>query len=241
MHYGAPVGILLLQRANDPFDRPFVPGSVGNASTWSVPARYKVMPGVDFSRIIGASADAAGSVVTQAAVELVREGARLITSNCGFMVRYQEQVRTAVDVPVLLSSLLLGPFLERMLPRGQALGIITAKASSLTPDLLRAAGTAPDPERVAIAGLEDAPVFARSFLTCDGDFDYDSVEKETVDAAIALVKQRPDVGMLLLECSELPPYAAAIQAATGLAVYDFTSMVEFFARGLIRKPFHGLS
>lgn len=31
--YGAPVGILLLERADVPFDRSFIPGSVGNAST----------------------------------------------------------------------------------------------------------------------------------------------------------------------------------------------------------------
>ncbi|WP_349643588.1 AroM family protein [Bradyrhizobium genosp. SA-3] len=64
------------------------------------------------------------SAVTQAATDLVREGAQLITSNCGFMIRYQEAVRAAVDVPVLLSSLLLAPFLERILPREKALGIL---------------------------------------------------------------------------------------------------------------------
>ncbi|MFB6462886.1 hypothetical protein [Bradyrhizobium tunisiense] len=238
--YGAPVGILMFERPRDPFDRPFIPGSVGNASTWSVPVRYKTMPGLSFERVLGPNAGDVAQIVAHAAAELVDEGAQLITSNCGFMIRYQEPVRAAVDVPVLLSSLLLGPFLERLLPRGKALGIITANASSLTPDLLTLAGLRTNSERVVVSGLEGAPAFSAAFLSCNADLDIAAVESETVGAAVALLETRPDVGMLLLECSELPPYAAAVQRATGIPVFDFTSMVEFFIRGLIRRPFTGL-
>lgn len=238
--YGAPVGILQLARVRAPFIRPYIPGSVGNASTWSVPVRYKVMSGLTFDRILGPDVGEVAPIVAQSATELVNEGARLITSNCGFMVRYQEAIRAAVDVPVLLSSLLLGPFLQRMLPQNKVLGIITASASSLTPDILAAAGLNANSERVVIAGLEDATAFARAFLSISGDLDVNAVETECVNAAVALLDDRPDIGMLLLECSELPPYAAAIQQATGIPVFDYTSMVEFFIRGLIRKPFNGL-
>ncbi|TIP07898.1 MAG: hypothetical protein E5X73_34590 [Mesorhizobium sp.] len=238
---GAPVGILMFERARDAFYRPLIPGSVGNASTWTVPARYMTMPGINFDRIIGPEASHAEVVVVQAAAELVREGAQLISSNCGFMIRYQDAVRAAVDVPVLLSSLVLGPFLERVLPQGKALGIVTARASSLTPDLLKVAGLPCNSERVAIAGLEDCPVFAGTWLTMSRDFDYDAVEKEIVGAAVNLLARRPDIGTLLLECSELPPFAAAVQRATHLPVYDFTSMIEFFAHGLVRRPFSGFN
>lgn len=235
--YGAPVGILQLERGQDPFDRRFIPGSVGNASTWSVPVRYKTVPGLSFSRLIDGET---GPAVAEAARQLVREGAQLITSNCGFMIRHQESVRAAVDVPVLLSSLVIGPFLERMLPRSKALGILTASASLLTVNLLQEAGLSADSQRVAIRGLEDAPAFAATWLTGARDLDVETVETEVVDAAVALLKDRPDIGILLLECSEFPPYAAAVQRATGVPVFDFTSMVEFFVRGLIRRPFNGL-
>ncbi|WP_347710848.1 hypothetical protein [Bradyrhizobium sp. CB1650] len=239
-YYGAPVGILMFERPRDSFDRPFIPGSVGNASTWSVPVRYKTMPGLNFSRILGPDVGDVAEIVARAAAELADEGAQLITSNCGFMIRYQEAVRRAVDVPVLLSSLLLGPFLERLLPRGKALGIITAKASSLSPDLLELAGLRTNSERIVVSGLEDAPAFTTAWLSCNGDLDMAAVESETVDAAVTLLQTRPDIGTLLLECSELPPYSAAVQRATGLPVFDFTSMVEFFVRGLIRRPFTGI-
>lgn len=237
--YGAPVGILQLERFPGPFLRPYIPGSVGNASTWSVPVRYRTVPGLQFDHILGQRAGEMAPAVVQAATDLVREGAQLITSNCGFMIRYQEVVRTAIEVPVLLSSLLLAPFLERMLPPGKALGIITANSRSLTPDLLEAAGL-PNSKRVVVAGLEGTCSFAAAFLNASADLDVSSVETETVNVAVALVGDQPDIGMLLLECSELPPYAAAVHRATGLPVFDFTSMVEFFINGLIRMPFKGI-
>ncbi|UVO30441.1 hypothetical protein [Bradyrhizobium arachidis] len=235
--YGAPVGILQLERPRDPFVRPFIPGSVGNASTWSVPVRYKTVSGLSFERVI--AGDLAPAVI-QAALELATEGSQLITSNCGFMIRYQEMVRDATDIPVLLSSLSLGPFLERTLPRNQALGIITASSSLMTPNLLESAGLPPNSRRVVIRGLEDAASFAAAFLTATGDLEVSAVETEIVDAAKDLLNDRQDIGILLLECSEFPPYAAAVQRATGIPVFDFTSMVEFFVRGLVRRPFNGL-
>ncbi|MVT55902.1 hypothetical protein GPL17_36570 [Bradyrhizobium yuanmingense] len=239
--YGAPVGILLLDRASttDPFDRPFIPGSVGNASTWSVPVRYKTIPGLTFSKLLAPDEDYELAAV-RAAVELVREGAKILTAHCGFMIRYQDAIRAAVDVPVLLSPLLLIPLLGQMLPRNKAVGIITANSSSLTPELLRAAGVAGKFDRIAVAGLEAAPCFAAAFLHAGGNLDVSGVEKETVDAVVALLDSRPDIGALLFECSELPPYAAAVQRATGIPVFDFTSMVEFGIGGILRKPFTGI-
>lgn len=202
--------------------------------------RYKAVPGLRFEQLLGPNAEELAPAVIEAAAELARDGAQLITSNCGFMIHYQEALRAALDVPVLLSSLLLAPFLERMLPRGKALGIIAASASSLTQPLLEAAGLSPNSNRIVVAGLEHASSFAAAWIKCSDHLDVKAVETETVDAAVALLTGRPDIGMLLLECSELPPFAAAVQRATGVPVFDFTSMVEFFVGGLIRKPFNGI-
>ncbi|WP_128931966.1 hypothetical protein [Bradyrhizobium zhanjiangense] len=240
--YGAPVGILMVQRAvtDDPFDRFYPPGSVNNACTWSVPVRYKPMPGLTFPKLQVPNNAATESIAVQAAIELAREGASLITANCGFMVRYQEAVRAAVDIPVCLSPLLLAPFLEVMLPPNRSVGIITAKAPGLTPDLLNASGISRESERIVIGGLENSPAFAAALLTASGNLDNAAVEVETVEVAMELMRRRPDIGALLLECSELPPYAAAVQRATGVPVFDYTSIIEFFVQGLVRRPFHGI-
>ncbi|WP_192178654.1 hypothetical protein [Mesorhizobium amorphae] len=241
--HGAPVGILMLDRMPGPGIRPYIPGDTGNATTWSVPVRYKTVSTLNVTRIFGPDGEALTSAVVQAAAELVSEGAQLITSGCGYLIRYQEAVRDAVDVPVFLSSLLLAPFLEMMLPRDKALGIIVASKTVMTQQgLLKATGLGANiGRRVVVAGLEDTPVFAATFLSGKGDLDVSACEKDLVDTAMALLNDRPDIGMLLLECGNLPPYAAAVQQATGgIPVFDFTSLIEFFIGGLIRRPFTGL-
>lgn len=237
---GAPLGILMLERIGGE-NRPFIPGDTANASTWSVPVRYKVMPKLNTTRIFAADDAEMTSVAVQSAKDLVLEGAQLITCVCGYSIRYQKAVRDAVDVPVLLSALLLAPFLETMLPRNKTLGIIVASKSMLTRDMLEAAGLQGSIEpRIVIAGLDNAPGFTANWCRGEGSLDVSATEKEVVDAALALIKDRPDIGMLLLECGVLPPYAASVQRATSLPVFDHTSMVEFFVGGLKRKPFTGL-
>ncbi|RWD25874.1 MAG: hypothetical protein EOS34_33180 [Mesorhizobium sp.] len=93
---------------------------------------------------------------------------------------------------------------------------------------------------MVVFGLDDAPVFAGFFLEPYGDLDVEAVQADVVNAILNLQKDRPDIGMLLLECGGLGPYAAAVQEATDLPVFDYTSMVEFFVGGLTRKPFTGL-
>ncbi|KGT73225.1 hypothetical protein MA20_45650 [Bradyrhizobium japonicum] len=238
--YGSPVGILMLERMGSGV-RPYIPGDTGNASTWSVPVRYKTVPGMNVARILGPKGAELTSAVVHAATELVREGVQLITCGCGYSIRYQEAVRKAVGVPVFLSSLLLAPFLEKMLPPGKALGIVVASKCSLTQDMLETAGLRANiADRVVVAGLEHAPVFARTWIESEGDLDVSAVEADVVNAAVALLDDRPNIGMLLLECGDLPPYAAAVQQATGIPVFDYTSMIEFFIRGLVRRPFTGL-
>lgn len=127
-----------------------------------------------------------------------------------------------------------------MLPHDKALGIITAKSVFVDSEVLKATGVPASFERLVIAGLEDGPRFAAAFLTYSHDLDVGAVVKETLDAAVSLVNNHRNVGMLLFECSELPPYAAAVQRATSIPVFDFTSMVEFVVGSLIRQSFIGL-
>lgn len=231
--FGAPIGILLLDDA-----APMIPGSMGHAGTFSQPPRYRTMPGVTFERIMGPDAAECEPDFVAAAVALANEGAEMITSNCGFNARFQHAVSAAVDVPVLLSSLLLAPFLESMLPKGKTLGIMAAlSAKRITAEFLAAANLAPCSDRIVVGGLEGASEWKRFFREWETDFS--EISSEVAEAARAFVRRRPDIGILLLECSELPPYAAAVQRATGLPVFDFTSMIEFFVAGLRRTPFGG--
>jgi hypothetical protein len=40
------------------------------------------------------------------------------------------------------------------------------------------------------------------------------------------VARRPDIGALVLECTNMPPYADAVRRATGLPVHDLTTLLR---------------
>ena len=45
---------------------------------------------------------------------------------------------------------------------------------------------------------------------------------------------------MLLECTELPPYADAIRAATRLPVLDAITIVDFFHAAVSENPYFGI-
>ena len=85
----------------------------------------------------------------------------------------------------------------------------------------------PSLDRIVIAGLADAPAFTRPILEDRGPLDVARAEAEVVAVAERLVRAHPELGALLLECTNLPPYAAAIQRSTGLTVWDVVGLVRW--------------
>ena len=99
-----------------------------------------------------------------AAKELAALGADGITTNCGFLSLYQKQLAASVAVPVATSSLMQVPFVERLLPPGKRVGILTVSARSLTADHLRAAGVDPG---VPVIGTDGGREFTRVLIGND--------------------------------------------------------------------------
>ncbi len=69
------------------------------------------------------------------------------------------------------------------------------------------------------------------------DMDLHLAEKDILDAGRDLVGRHPEVGAVVLECTNMPPYAAALQAALGLPIYDIYSMISWFQLGLRPRSF----
>src|SRR6516225_4745697 len=146
--YGARVGILMLETRF-----PRVPGDMGNAETWPFPVLYKIVPGASPRRVVCDKAEGLLDEFLDAASELVRLGADGITTTCGFLSLFQRQLAAHVGVPVATSSLMQIPFIERVLPPGKRVGVLTVSAANLTEDHLLAAGAVP---ATPFAGTEDA-------------------------------------------------------------------------------------
>jgi len=225
--YGFSVGILMLDTRF-----PRIPGDMGNAATFPFPVRYLRVPGADPDRVVRRGARDLLPAFVEGARALEREGVGAITTNCGFLARFQSELAAAVAVPVFTSSLLLVPLVHRMLAPGRRVGILTVDASSLTGDHLTAAGITPAIP-IAVAGLETEKEFTRVLLGDELILEVDAARAEHVRVAQRLVTEHPDVGAIVLECTNMPPYAADIQRTTGRPVFDIVSLVTMVHGALI--------
>jgi Asp/Glu/hydantoin racemase len=223
--YGAPLGILMLDARF-----PRVPGDMGNATTWPFPVLYRVVRGATPERVVLQGAAGLLAEFLTAAEDLVAAGAEAITTNCGFLSVFQQQIAAHVGVPVATSALMQAPWIQATLPPGKRVGIVTVSAATLTPMHLQSAGV---PGDTPIEGTEDGKEFFRVLIRAEKeDMDVALAEQDVVEAGCRLVAGNPDVGAILLECTNMPPYAQAMQEATGLPVFDIYSMITWFHAAL---------
>lgn len=216
--YGVRVGILMLKTTF-----PRIAGDVGNAETWPFPVQYKVVEGTSAESIVRRlDPQRFLQPFVDGARELEAMGVGCITTGCGFLILLQGQLQAAVGVPVLTSSLLQVPWVAAWLPPQKKIGILTFEADSLTAAHLAAASI--DPARVRVRGLQGT-AFHKTILEDLDTLDVEQARDDHVDVAVQLVEDHPDVGALVLECTNMPPYASAIREATGLPVFDLTTMV----------------
>ena len=157
-----------------------------------------------------------------------------LTTTCGFMVLFQQELAAEFPVPVFASSLLQLPFIERALRPQDRVGILTADAGNLR----RSICTAPAAmsARLTVYGLENGPFFREAIFSGSGRLEIEKVAAEVVAQARRMVTADPAIRAILLECSNLPPYAAAVQEAVGLPVYDFVTMLHHVRAALVRIP-----
>jgi len=195
---------------------PRVPGDIGNPATFDFPVRLRTVRGASPQRVVRERDPALLQPFIDAGRALVDEGATAITTSCGFLVLFQRELQAALPVPVWTSSLLQLENLQRA-------GVITVDAASLTADHLRAAGALAD---TPIEGLSVGCEFRRTLLDDQPALDIDDARAETVAAALRLVARRPKLSTIVLECTNMPPYADAVRAATGRAVLDITTLLR---------------
>jgi Asp/Glu/hydantoin racemase len=228
--YGAPLGILMLEARF-----PRIPGDMGNGQTWPFPVLYKVVSGASPEKVVLNGARGLLPDFIEAAKDLVRLGAEAITTNCGFLSLFQKELAAAVAVPVATSSLMQVPWVQSTLPPGKRVGIVTISGSTLTPAHLEAAGV---PLDVPMIGTEGGREFFRVLIKAEkDDMDVSLAERDIIEAGKALVERHPEIGAIVLECTNMPPYAAALRAEVGLPVYDIYSMVNWFHAGLRPRVF----
>lgn len=227
--YGAGLGILMLDTRF-----PRIPGDIGNAATWPFPVQYKVVPAATPDIVVRGDAGPFLDAFVAAGRELVAMGCDGIATNCGFLVLFQEDLSDQLGVPVASSALLQGSMIERTLPKGQRLGVLTISAETLSPAHLMAASLPPD---TPIVGTGAASHFTTYVLDDRPEIDFAQARADNVAAAERLIKENPEIGAILLECTNMVPYAADIRRATGRPVYSIYTYLLWFHAALLPRRF----
>ncbi len=213
------LGVLMLDTR---FPRP--PGDVGCAASFAMPVRHAVVRGASPRRVVREADPALLAPFIDVGRALVREGAAALTTSCGFLARWQRELQAALPVPVWSSSLMLLPELGPMRP-----GVVTVDAAAFDADLLRGVGADPT---TPLQGLDPASALVRTLLEDLAELDEAEAERTTVAAAEALCARHPEVGAIVLECTNLPPYAEAVGRRTGRPVHHLLDLVHARWQGL---------
>jgi len=227
--FGANVGILMLET-----QFPRVVGDMGNALTWPFPVQYRVVRGATPDLVVRNDASLLTQLFIDAAKDLVASGADGVTTNCGFLALIQKELSQAIGVPVAASSLMQVPWIQAMLPADKRVGILTISKDSLSDKHLKAASIMLD---TPIGGTVPNSEFSSGILNDRLTLDFDQCRKDNLAAAENLMKLHPNIGAIVLECTNMVPYAADIRKQTGVPVYSIYSFVSWFQAGLMPRRF----
>ncbi|MDE4303018.1 aspartate/glutamate racemase family protein [Phaeobacter gallaeciensis] len=227
--YGATVGILMLET-----QFPRVHGDVGNALTWDFPVQYRVVEGASPDRVVRNDPSDLAERFIEAGHDLIRSGCDGITTTCGFLSLIQEEVKSALGVPVATSSLMQVPMVQRLLPAGKRCGVLTISEEALGPEHLAAAGAPPD---TPVVGTDGGRCMTRDFLGDKPTIDFAACRLDMIDAGLGMMQSYPDVGAIVLECTNMVPYARDLRKVTGVPVYSIYSFINWFQAGLLPRHF----
>lgn len=218
--YGSGVGVMMLDTT---FPRP--PGDVGNARTFDYPVYYEVVEGADPVRVVREQDPELLEPFVEAARDLVDRGAVAVTTGCGFLLMFQDELADRIpDVPLFTSSLLQIPLVKSMIASDQKIGVLSADEGSL--DRIDHHVLTENADRLVYEGVADSGSFQDVIIDqTDPHLHLDEVGEDVVAAATRLTREH-DVGAIVFECTNLRPYVDEVQAATGLPVFDYLTLTD---------------
>lgn len=227
----AAIGILLVKTQ---FRRYL--GDIGNQSTWPFPVIYQVVDAATPDKMGQLDSQDLLQPFKQAAEQLIARGAIGLTTSCGFLSYYQQELAAWSPVPIVTSSLLQYATISRMLPAGKKPLILTFNGAALKGDYLKKVGI---PEDAYVVGLPQDSVFVQSILGNETEGEWTQLEQEVLLTAKNALERYPDTGALLLECTNISPFSASLRRQFGLPVFDIVTLVNTFSLSLNPPVYDG--
>ena len=228
-YYGVAIGILMLETYFERFN-----GDIGNGQTWPFPVQYKIVRGASPAKVTNLTQHDLIGPFKQAADELIAEGCEGITTTCGFLSLYQDELTAHCSVPVATSALLQVPMVARILPKGKRPGILTFSAESLTRPFLEKAGVDP---ATPVIGMPASSEFQRSIRAGDTSVSFETLQREVLAVAESMLAADDSIGAIVCECTNLTPYSHAMNRRLRVPVFDMVTLVHWFHRSLRPERF----
>lgn len=226
------LGIIML---DTDFPRP--PGDVGNPASWGMPVKFKKVSGASPERIIRQGGAGLIEDFVIAGEALIAEGCSALVTSCGFMARHQGTLSRKLSAPIASSSLLQLPMVSALIGPQRKVGVITYDETSLDDAIFTACGADISTPRI---GMPVGGAF-RELIEGGGIYDRPRLETEIVHAARELKRREPDLGAIVLECTNMPPFAQAVKRACGVPVFDVLSLGHWLFNSTSCGAFAGKS
>lgn len=217
------LGILMLDTS---FYRP--KGDIGNPETFPYPVAYQMVEKATVKRAVKMSDSILIGSFIQSAMHLQNKGVKAITTSCGFLALFQQEIQSQLHAPFYSSSLMQIPLVHML--SGGKVGVLTARRKSLTVNHLQSVMAHQTP--VAIEGMDDMPAFTTAIVDETHALDMKKVSVEMKQAVTRLLDNHPDVKAIVLECTNMPPYKRFIKEVTDLPVFDIVTLSNYVVGAL---------
>ena len=187
-------------------------GNSTNPASYDYPVRFHRVRGANVHTILENPDPVVLRTMIADAQTLASEGVKAISTSCGFNAIFQQEL-AAAGVPVFTSSLLQLPFVRQLHGQSSEICILTANAGALKSEHLSSVGI-DRTDGLHIMGLEQCTEWRRMFAQPNTEIDLALIEQEVVGLALGALKAHPGIRAFVLECTDLPPYAAMIRHHT---------------------------
>jgi len=91
--------------------------------------------------------------------------------------------------------------------------------------------------RAPVVGTDDGSEFTRVIINDEERLDVAAAERDILTAGDTLVASHQGIGAVLLECTNMVPYARALSERLRLPVFSIYTFVTWFQSGLAPRDF----
>ena len=115
--------------------------------------------------------------------------------------------------------------------KGKKVAVLTANKHHLREEYLLRAKIV-DRDHLVILSLHDQPEWGRIYTHPNEEFNLEAVAGEVVGVVRKGLEENPDIGAVVLECTDLPPYSVRIRDELDIPVFDVNIMISYVALSL---------